>query len=587
MKKAAVVIGVNKTGHLNPLNASVSGAKDFATWAAEQSYDVTLITDEDGTPVTVRDIFKAVATVVYAKTYSQLLIFFSGHGQLRGPSDELWLLTDAPDNPNEAVNVTGSISLARQSGLEHVVFISDACRSRPDGDLRAGVHGGVIFPGVRSTTAQAAIDEFYATMPGAVALEVPASEAERNFHAIFTTCILNGLRGDDPMTHEQMTTLPGQPWTVPSWKLDDYLDSKVPEVAASINVTINQVPDNRVTSRAPKFLAEIPPPPAEIPTVPPTTPQPSGIKKLVAAFNKSLNAGMGELPSDTQADSSKLILGPAIKKLIDASGRQSFETHTGFSVIGESVKLVIMADLDSPLLPGHPDLFQEGDPNVWHIRVRSDNAVTAARSVLIQFANGYGTLLAIIPGCIGTVLVEQGRVVNVNYMPSRGTPEFDEYQKNEKEIDRQRAIIAAAASRGIFRPEQGVEWSAANYLRFHKRLDPTLGLYAAYAYNQAGDIAEVKSVYNYMRNDHPAVLFDVALLAGELVPEMIPKQEAWTVSPACPMLTQGWAYLDSYLEWLPKAIVDVRTCLVPGLWTTFTSRGCEILSKAIQTKQIQ
>jgi hypothetical protein len=424
-------------------------------------------------------------------------------------------------------------------------------------------------------------------MLGDPAMEVPASKAEKNFHAIFTACMLEGLKGHDPMTREQMTTLPGQPWTVPAWKLDDYLDLRVPEAVSNIDITLNQIPDNRVTSRVPKFLARIQPPTTEPPTVPPSTPLPPRMKQFVAAFNKSLATGNLELPPDAQSQAVKLKLEPTIQKLINASGRESFETRTGFSVIGAQVQLVFMAGFDQPLSPGHPDLFQEGDPDVWHVRIHAENAVKAPKSVLMQFSNGNGACLAVIPGCIGTVLVEDGRVMNVNYMPSKYTPEYDAYQKNEKKINRQRAFIAAAAQSGIFRPERGVEWSAANYLRYHKRLDPTLGLYAAYAYNQSGDDEEVRSVYEYMKQDHHTVLFDVALLAGKLGPKMMSREKAWTVAPACPMLTQGWAYLDSYLEWLPKAVVATRTCLVPGLWTTLTPRGCEIFSTAIQTKEIQ
>ena len=131
-KKAAVVIGVDKTGDLPVLKAAAKGAEKFAAWACGQGYEVALITDNAGTPVTVAQIYTAVAKVVEAQTYSQLLIFFSGHGILKAPDCELWLLSGSPDNPNEAVNVSGSIWAARNSGILYLVFVSDACRSSTD-----------------------------------------------------------------------------------------------------------------------------------------------------------------------------------------------------------------------------------------------------------------------------------------------------------------------------------------------------------------------------------------------------------------------------------------------------------------------
>ena len=48
-----------------------------------------------------------------------------------------------------------------------------------------------------------------------------------------------------------------------------------------------------------------------------------------------------------------------------------------------------------------------------------------------------------------------------------------------------------------------------------KSFDPTLGLYAAYAYAQSGNYPEVLSVFRYMRRDPAPVLFDVAMLAAQ------------------------------------------------------------------------
>jgi hypothetical protein len=84
MKKAALVIGVNKTGDLPVLRAAASSADEFATWAENSGFDLKLITDMHGKAVTLSEIKTAIKAFVDPPIYSQLIVHFSGHGLLRG-----------------------------------------------------------------------------------------------------------------------------------------------------------------------------------------------------------------------------------------------------------------------------------------------------------------------------------------------------------------------------------------------------------------------------------------------------------------------------------------------------------------------
>lgn len=126
-QRAAVVIGVNKAGQLPVLNAAVSGARTVANWLEAEGFEVKLLVD-DGKPVRVSEIFDVIEEFVGRGTLDQLVVYFSGHGFLSGYSEH-WLLSKAPDNPNEAVSLRESVDLARESAIPNVVFISDACRS--------------------------------------------------------------------------------------------------------------------------------------------------------------------------------------------------------------------------------------------------------------------------------------------------------------------------------------------------------------------------------------------------------------------------------------------------------------------------
>jgi len=48
LKKAAVVIGVDKPGNYTPLKSAASGAEEIATWLNCEGYDVTCLTDKNG-----------------------------------------------------------------------------------------------------------------------------------------------------------------------------------------------------------------------------------------------------------------------------------------------------------------------------------------------------------------------------------------------------------------------------------------------------------------------------------------------------------------------------------------------------------
>ena len=197
LMRAAVVIGLDNAAGLLGLSDAVGAAKRFATWATKERFDsVELLTDAGDTTVRLDDILAAVTQAVKDEC-DQLVIYFSGHGFLRG--SEIWVLSNGTTNANEAVDLGGSIEFARDSGIAHVIFISDACRSLPANIRVSRIQGGVIFPlSNPAPPPRASIDLFYATLPGDVALEVKDIDAVDGHKAVFTSCLLEGLKGELP-----------------------------------------------------------------------------------------------------------------------------------------------------------------------------------------------------------------------------------------------------------------------------------------------------------------------------------------------------------------------------------------------------
>jgi hypothetical protein len=578
MNRCAVVIGVNKTGDLPLLNAAVSGAEEFADWATEQGIQVTLLIDKDGAQVNLSNVTKAIRTFVQQRIFDQLIVFFSGHGILRAPDYELWLLSGAPDDPNDAVNVPGSIWLARNAGIPHVVMISDACRSRPNTTRLSQIQGSVIFPNEAPKLPRPVVDVFYAALPGDPALEVPPDEAAQNYRGIFTECLLKGLKGTvSNLIVDLNKNHPGGPrWVVPSWELKTYLEEQVPEAASEVSIKLQQDPDIRVESHPPRFLAEV-----SAPVIPKgglglgVTVRSSGrprktrpqFRDVVEGYQQKAFAAK-PVQRNIQTLAKKTGFDTAINQLIETRGRESFETGTGFTLIGSNIERAIAGKLKY-------DIFQES--GAFQIRLHDAQKHTR-QSLLMQISGGRGIPLAILPGFIGTVLVEDKKVVSIAYVPARNSNKYSRYQHDAAEIERRRAFLAVATRSGSFRIDTSPDsLDAARYLRDLKGIDPIFGLYAAYAYAQAGNFKGVESVYKYMSREPEPVLFDVALLASDLF-----KAQSHTVAPFCPMLTQGWALLTPYEKKLPAVVRNASRSLVPGLWTTFAPEAVTKLWKAIE-----
>ena len=133
--------------------------------------------------------------------------------------------------------------------------------------------------------------------------------------------------------------------------------------------------------------------------------------------------------------------------------------------------------------------------------------------------------------------------------------------------------------------------AVASELRRYKRVDPTLGLFATYAYALSNIDAEVVSVYRHMYRDGLPVLFDVAMLASQvpqatqLLPELAEPLRRLDFAPWMPLLSQGWLLLGDVEQFMPPFLREARRYLLPGLWTRFAPEGMELLeSKVLVTR---
>ncbi|PAP74953.1 caspase family protein [Rubrivirga marina] len=601
IKRAALCVGVDRANGMMPLQAASKGAREFEAWAKGQGCDTVLLTDEDDRKVRVADLFDAVAAWVGARTYDQLLIYFSGHGILTAPGAEHWFLSGAPYNPSEAVNLTQAVVDARNSAIPHVVFVSDACRSAADRPELRRVNGSAIFPNDGRAPAQGEVDTFYATRPGDPAYEVPEAEAADAYRGLFTDSLLDVLELEPNPLAELQEVGADRLSVVTSRQLKRHLETAVPLLAESVNVTLVQDPEVRVETALPKYFAVLGAarPPASTHGGTRGTggvragghgPVGTGAEPTFRRAEERFGARF-ELPpmpasapralpdeaSEMEQFGEDLGLGGQVDTLLRARGRPHFETRTGFTVIGAGVASSVSSRWHAD------DPFQDGStPGVegWHVRLGPMRAGEEPASLVLTFDDGTGTVLAVLPGFIGTVLVEGGRVVSVNYVPSEGTERYGDYQHRADELERLKAVTAAAARQGRFLAEGEDAAQFASRVRQLKGIDPTMGLYAAYGYAQAGRLDRALDVFRYMEADEPPVPFDVLLLAvrGGLDLASVSLDH---VAPFAPMLAQGWSHLSPGDPLHRPVHEALRPHVIPALWTTLAPEGVEIARAAL------
>lgn len=593
--RAAICIGVNRPAGMPALAGCADDARRFAAWAEAQGCAVTLLVDTDAAgqalaKVGVGEIFDAIEAAV-GSNLAQLIVYFSGHGILLAPGAEYWLLSRGPDNPNEAVNLLRSVEDARNTGIPHVVFISDACRSAADTPVLRSVTGGVLFKARGRPPKRSEVDVYYATLPGDPANEVPGDEAAPR-RGLFTDCLLKAL-GDPPTA--LVETLPDpagaagrELLVITSRKLRDHLEDVVPDAASEISIKLNQAPEVRVETALPKYFAEVKTISvvgAAVSTAPraPRAPMDS----VIAALGQRPGRGAGATaPTAALKEAQRRGLIEEVDALAALRGRAGFETRTGFTIHGAHVIEATAPawQIDPPFVEQVDSLA--GPVAAEHLRL-SPRGPQHASSILVAFDGGAGVVLPVLPGFVGGVRVDGGRVTSINFVPSRQSWRFAEYEAHADVIERMKAVAAVASRQGRFVVEGDDPSDFADRARQGKSIDPTLGLYAAYAYAQAGKPESALSVFRYMRDDEPEVPipFDVALLALRADPKAH-LQAGWRVAPFLPMLSQGWTLLAPGDTMHLDIHRRLRPHLVPALFTTLDAAGVAIVRDALKAKEV-
>jgi hypothetical protein len=572
VERAALLIGVDKAGDLQPLQDAAAGARKMEEWARGQGIPtVEVLTDEAG-PVDIGDVKRAIQRIIELGSVSHLLVYFAGHG-VNANYSEMLLLSDAPGDPQAAINVRGTVELARDGGrIPYVVLISDACRTAATGIRFQRVKGSEIFRNDEVGGGSRTVDQFFACRLGSPANEVRA-DPTASYRAIYTSTLLTALRGDRPVVPADARYIRPRP-------LRDFLAREMERLINDDNLPVDQEPDAVLASDDDAWVGELPPgrpAPGRRSAAPPGPTQRvsprarlthSLLGPLLLGDVETFRSLRGQAEAGHPSVSS---FSRAVASDAEPFGPEAHETACGFKLRGARFAEAFAANATTERL----------DAQVIRVAPRG-----GAPNVLLVLDDGRGLSLPALPGFLGSITVQDDEVVSVAYEPSRNTARWPEFVRRADDIRALRALAATASRDGVFQLGDTDEPDdLAHRLRYAKSLDPALAVYASYAYADLGRREVVADIARIMSADLGAPLFDIALLARGLTGERIGHDTS--ALSFMPMLAQGWALLNAHRIAFTGSLEGIDRHVLPSLWTLLDEGGVAMVRQALTQGEIR
>lgn len=594
--RAAVLIGVQNAPSLPELKAVWDGVELMKDWAGEQLFQhVEVIWDkEQGSVVTGDQIFTAVNELCKPeKNIDQLVIYFSGHGMLSNRS-ELWLLSQAPGNPNEAISLRGSIELAQYGNVDHVVFISDACRTTPGSVGMGNINGRTIFPNFNAGGEAKEVDVFYATAPGEPALEI--ADSSRSYSGVYTDVFVEALKG----AHAEIIDSDVEPKVIWPRKLKPFLRQELPKRVYKMTRKDprNQIPDAIIQSDEKWISIFDGTQPVQI----------SGAQKSEAVESYAAEAVRitkemdgffmhviadpdshidpqilrrdGSLESTPNRTADLDFLAEKLTRIADTTellatpfGPVDFETKCGFKSRGNDIVEAV----------GFEAAYELHTSQIVACHLPPN---LQAVSTLLIFEDGFSALLPALRDFVCALTFDERILVHVGYEPAQNTNRWHEYEYEKEKLTNLRRAAAAASRMGRFHLDGEDSRKLARQMQRFKSLDPSLAVYAAHAYQDQERLQRLEMMHQFMTDGLGTCLFDVALLARKLIRSRVGDMEQ--IHPQLPLLSQAWPLLPVYEIQLPPELEGIeRHIHTDSLWTLYDPIGTEKLRNVIEMGILQ
>ena len=585
MQRAAVFIGVRRTGNLPELQDAVGSARRMHAWALTQGLvdkrSALLVTDAKE-PVTQPGLLASVQQLIEKIQPEQLVIYFSGHGvALNG---EQWLLSDAPVNPSAAIDLRMSADVAETGEVPHVVFLSDACRTAPAGIEAQRIVGGSIVPN-SLTGEQRFVDVFYACGLGKPSLEIQDGEVSaKNYRAVFTEVLLEALKGNYPGVYLPFAEGESEKgFYADPRQLRNTLHDEVPRRIRSkrLKALYNQIPTASVSSDPGTWLARLDKLPRPRRRRAPAKRPGTGEGMIPDLAVDPAPPPQDEVPTPRRRRQASMLAAErtvrtrvrdTAQELADPHGPDHFESGCGIKVRGASVVEVV----------GPPDVPLELlDPQVVRVSLWPRRSGTA----VVRLDSGDVAVVPLVHEFLTGLTLDEGELISVEIEPSTYSQRYGEFDAQKDQIRHLRAQVAAASAFGRFDP-QGSEFDElARSLQQLKGLDPALAVYAGHSYYARGEVARIAEMSEYLYADLQIRLFDLELLARKLIGRQPRKEEQ--VLPSFPLLGQGWSLARSHSTRMPAGLTELPSLVRDSLWTLYAPEAFPLLQQALEKGRIR
>jgi hypothetical protein len=624
MERVCLTVGIGDAPPLDYLRGAVNGAHAIAEWAQAQGYVTRLLTDEHD-PVEFDDL-KTELSGLLAGGAERLLLYFAGHGLSPGAADDLWLLSQW-DKVRQGVSVTALRNRLTRYGVRQLVVVSDACRTLIDANT-SDVTGYPVLERGRFEETLPQMDLWFAASPSRAAWMIPGRTPAES-RCIFSGLLKEALDGVHTAAFDPEDPTRG----ITSFSLADFLEGKVPEVAAWYGATLKPAITTAIRPPRNIYVPGGPHPPAAAALIP--WPDPSAVR--VAGMGSSDGGGrVVPLPDESWTTRQQVTLesttrgsrGPDIRSVpapslaaviadddaaltnttrtqqqlaettlaaFQAENRPDhFETGAGFTLSHANAVRGLLGPPAKAHLLGNTGWWRiERSHRAFHgpwwtggSRIRQP--LRQPLPLLVELADGRWVGAAALPNFVLSFTLNEVGAQAVIYR-SMDMPQAPETE----------AAMAQLRADGL-RRERAPE--LLQQLRRAKHADPMLGVLAAYLHEAMGDLANVHRTAFYFAERGEAIPFDIALLgrlaahrsADGLVRVVIPAvakaegarnipgymknatpEAEGVLAGAFPWMRQGWALLDpeGRPDLYPAGLADIAAHLLSAPFTTLDAQG--------------
>jgi hypothetical protein len=217
--------------------------------------------------------------------------------------------------------------------------------------------------------------------------------------------------------------------------------------------------------------------------------------------------------------------------------------------------------------------------------VRVNELPNGGASVLVQLRGGFGTMVPAIADFVVGLTFDEGELVDMAYEPSASSWRWSVFARKADELRALRAVAASSSRHGRFELEREEAGAVARRMQLAKGVDPTLAVYAAYAYHDLQHIERIRGMSDYLYNDVGVRLFDLELLGRRLIDTSIGPADH--VVPFLPLLSQGWALLRAHRVTLHPTLRGIESTMRDSVWSLYGPDGLARIRDALALGEVR